>query len=240
MRYSGRGAARFRRAARADASDTPASNICLTVGHRWYRVRHVLCAQRQLRPTQEGNQVGQKTVRFSDLSGEIIPQDDAVARIVVHEHPELGDSPVEIEVLPDEARAIDMAALRVAVVDLYLPGEDEPRRVAMDADSFDKMATDKAMSEILVSARPPRRSSRATGGVSARSDRIDYASVAHAGKPHKGRITDGEKQLVRERFDEVNELLAEQGIRTISLADREHVERYGLEELARSRGIEPD
>jgi hypothetical protein len=184
--------------------------------------------------------VGQKTVRFSDLSGEIIPQDDAVARIVVHEHPELGDSPVEIEVLPDEARAIDMAALRVAVVDLYLPGEDEPRRVAMDVDSFDKMATDKAMSEILVSARPPRRSSRATGGVSARNDRIDYASVAHAGKPHKGRITDGEKQLVRERFDEINEHLAEQGIRTISLADREHVERYGLEELAGSRGIEPD
>jgi hypothetical protein len=64
--------------------------------------------------------------------------------------------------------------------------------------------------------------------------------VAHAGNPHKGRITDAEKQLVRERFDEINERLAKQGIRTISLADREHVERYGLEELARSRGVEPD
>jgi hypothetical protein len=51
--------------------------------------------------------VGQKTVRFSDLSGEIIAQDDTVARIVIHEHPELGDSPVEIEVLTDEARAIE-------------------------------------------------------------------------------------------------------------------------------------
>jgi hypothetical protein len=30
-----------------------------------------------------------------------------------------------------------------------------------------------------------------------------------------------------------------EGTRTISLIDREHVERYGLEELARSRGIEP-
>jgi hypothetical protein len=29
-------------------------------------------------------------------------------------------------------------------------------------------------------------------------------------------------------------------MRTISLADPEHVERYGLEELARSRGGEPD
>ena len=184
--------------------------------------------------------MGQKTVRFSDLSGEIIPQDDAVARIVVHEHPELGDGPVEFEVLPDEARAIEKAALRVAVADLHLPGDDEPRRVTMDVDAFDSLATDKAMSEILAAARPARRSSRAAAGSPARNDRVDYASVAHAGNPHKGRITDGEKQLVRQRFDEINERLAEQGIRTISLADREHVERYGLEELARSRGVEPD
>jgi hypothetical protein len=186
--------------------------------------------------------VGQKTVRFSDLSGEIIPQDDGLARIVVHEHPELGDSPVEIEVLPDEARAIEKAALRVAVLDLYLPGDDEPRRVAMDSEAFDNLATDQAMSEILVTARPARparRGSRAAGSGPAPGDRVNYASVAHAGKPHKGRITDGEKQIVRDRFDEINEHLAEQGIRTISLADREHVERYGLEELARSRGAEP-
>jgi hypothetical protein len=187
---------------------------------------------------RKAHHVGQKTVCFSDLSGEIIPQDDAVARIVVHEHPGLGDGPVEIEVLPDEARAIEKAALRVAVVDLHLPGDDEPRRVTMDADSFDSLATDRAMSEVLIAARPARRSPRAAG--SPRNDRVDYAAIAHAGKPHKGRITDGEKQLVRERFDEINERLAELGIRTISLADREHVERYGLEELARSRGVEPD
>jgi hypothetical protein len=39
---------------------------------------------------------------------------------------------------------------------------------------------------------------------------------------------------------EINARLAGQGIRTISLADPEHVDRYGLEELARSRGVEPD
>ena len=47
--------------------------------------------------------MGQKTVRFSDLSGELITRDDTLARIVIHEHPELGDSPVEIEALADEA-----------------------------------------------------------------------------------------------------------------------------------------
>jgi hypothetical protein len=184
--------------------------------------------------------VGQKTVRFSDLSGEIITQDDALARVVIQEHPELGDSPVEIEVLTDEARAIEKAALRVAVADLYLAGEDEPHRVTMDVDSFDKLATDKTMSELLITARPARRSSKTSTPSPARGDRTDYASVEHAGKPHKGRITDAEKQLVREHLDEINERLAAQGLRTISLADREHVERYGLEELVGSRSAKPD
>ena len=184
--------------------------------------------------------MGQKTVRFSDLSGQIITQDDALARIVIHEHPELSDGPVEIEALTDEARVIEKAALRVAVVELYLAGEQEPRRVAMEADSFDKLATDKAMSEVLGHARPARRSSKSAAVSSPRGDRTDYGTVTHAGKPHKGRITDAEKQLVRERFDEINDRLVAEGLRTISLVDREHVERYGLEELARSRGIEPD
>jgi hypothetical protein len=175
--------------------------------------------------------VGQKTVKFSDLSGEIITRDDAVARIVVHEHPELGDGPVEIEALTDEARA---------VVDLYISGEEEPHRVAMDADSFDKLATDKPMSEILITARPARRSSKATAAGPARGDRANYADPAHAGKPHKGRVTEEERRLVQERFDEINARLDGEGMRTISLADPEHVERYGLEEVARSRGVEPD
>jgi hypothetical protein len=184
---------------------------------------------------QEAYQVGQKTVRFSDLSGAIIIQDDALARIVIREHPELGDGPVEIEVLTDEARAIEKAALRVALVDLYLPGDDEPRRVAMDAGSFDQLATDKAMSELLVSARPARRSSRTSPASSVRGDRGSYASLEQAGQPHKGRVTDAEKQLVREHFEEINERLARQGVRTISLSDPEHVERYSLAELARQR-----
>src|SRR5438270_370673 len=37
---------------------------------------------------REGSSMGQKTVRFSDLSGQLIMHDDALARIVVHEHPE--------------------------------------------------------------------------------------------------------------------------------------------------------
>ena len=178
--------------------------------------------------------MGQKTVSFSDLSGQIITNDDALARIVVHEHPELGDGPVEIEALLDEARAIEKAALRVAVVDLYLPG-DLPHRVTMDLGSFDEMATDKPMSELLVGARPARRASRAAAPAPARGDRTNYGDLAHAGKPHKGKVTDAEKQLVQENFEEINARLAREGMRTISMTDPEHVERYGLGELASTR-----
>jgi hypothetical protein len=182
----------------------------------------------------EDDPVGQKTVRFSDLSGQLIMDDDTPARIVICEHPELGESPVEIEALADEARAIEKAGMEVAVVDLYYPGEDQPRRVAMEVEAFDNLATDKPMSELLITARPARRAPR-SATTTARDSRLNYATIEHAGKPHKGKTTDTEKQLVRDHFDEINERLAAQNLRTISLSDPEHVERYGLGDLAAER-----
>jgi hypothetical protein len=182
--------------------------------------------------------MGQKTVRFSDLSGQLIMHDDALARIVVHEHPELGDVPVEIEALTEEAETIEDAALRVAVIDLYLPDDIEPRRIVMEADAFDKLATQSSMAELLTAARPVRRSTKAPASGGSRGDRLDYTTLEHAGKPHKGKITDTEKQLVHDHLDEINERLTGQGLRTISLSEPEHVERYGLQELARERNVE--
>jgi hypothetical protein len=183
--------------------------------------------------------MGQKTVRFSDLSGQLIIQDGALARVVIHEHPDLGEGPVEIEALADEARAIEHAALRIAVVDLYLPGDDEPRRIAIEADEFDKLSTDRPMSELLVAARPARRVTRAAANGSSR-DRTDYATMEHAGKPHKGKTTEAEKRLVNDHFDEINERLAAQGLRTVSRSNPEHVERYGLEQLVQERPVSAD
>jgi hypothetical protein len=182
--------------------------------------------------------MGQKTVRFSDLSGQLIMHDDALARIVVHEHPELGDGPVEIEALTDEAEAMEEAALRVAVLDLYFRDDIEPRRIVLEADVFDKLATENPMSELLITARPARRSPRTPTNGASRGDRLDYATLEHAGKPHKGKTTDTEKQLVRDNLAEINERLARQGIRTISLTDADHIERYGLDQLAREHTME--
>lgn len=175
--------------------------------------------------------MGQKTVRFSDLSGELITRDDTLARLVIHEHPELGDTPVEMEALADEAAAIEKGALRVAVVDLYLPGEDEPRRVAMEAAAFDELATDKPMSELLLTARPARSARRAKAAASPPRG-VNYDTLEHAGEPHKGRITEAERELVRDHLDAINDRLVEQGLRTIDPADPEHATRYGLTGLA--------
>jgi hypothetical protein len=186
--------------------------------------------------------VGQKTVRFSDLSGELITRDDTLARIVIQEHPELGDSPVEIEALADEAAVIEKSALRVAVVEVYLPGEEEPRRVTMDAAAFDKLASDKPMSELLLTARPakPARRSRSAAAAPATPRGISYDTLEHAGEPHKGRITEAERELVRDHLDAINERLAKQGLRTIDPKDPEHVTRYGLTGLAVAQAAQGD
>ncbi|HVT66595.1 MAG TPA: hypothetical protein VHF26_02520, partial [Trebonia sp.] len=74
-----------------------------------------------------------------------------------------------------------------------------------------------------------------SGGSAPKTDRVDYSTLEHAGKPHRGKANDAEKSLVQENLDEINERLAEQGLRTISLDDPEHVERYGLADLAAER-----
>lgn len=178
--------------------------------------------------------MGQKVVSFSDLSGDVAPEDGELARLVIHEHPELEDGSVQIEALVNEVKALADASSRFVTLDLYVPGEDGPRRLVVDADTFDQLATARPMAEVLADAEPAKRS---TASAAKRTERINYATLEHAGKPHKGKTTDVEKQLVRDHFDEINERLEAEGLRTVDLDDQDHVERYGLEELAKERGI---
>jgi transposase-like protein len=48
------------------------------------------------------------------------------------------------------------------------------------------------------------------------------------GEPHRGRITDAEKELVRANLDKVNKRLRESGKREIDPKDPEMKQRYGL------------
>jgi hypothetical protein len=173
---------------------------------------------------------GQKTVRFSDLSEQLTTEDSALVRIVGHEHPELGSQAVEIEARINEVQAITDAALEVAVVDLYVAGEAEPRRVTLDAAVFGKLATARPMGELLIAAPPARRAPKPRAAATAGGERPDYGTLEHAGRPHKGKTTDAQSILVREHLAEINKRLAAEGLRTIDLTDPGHVERYGLED----------
>lgn len=173
--------------------------------------------------------MGQKTIRFSDLSEKLIGDDGDLVRIVVREHPELDGQAVEFEAHRDEVESLPGEALQVAEVELHFPGEDEPRRLVVDTAVFDKLATARPMAELLIAAAPAKRSSGARAASTGSGKRIDYAILENAGNPHRGAVTDAEKQLVREHLAEINERLAADGMRTIDPADPDHAERYGLE-----------
>lgn len=175
--------------------------------------------------------MGKKTIHVSDFSGTVLQSDDDVVRVVVLEHPDLVTGPVQLEISPTEVEAIDDAALDVAVVEIHDgSGGAEPRRVVLTASEFDAMATDNPMAQVLRTAervRPPKARKVA--------EKIDYGTIEHAGKPHRGRVTEEEAALVRERLDEVNKRLADAGIRQIDPTDPEHAGRYGF-----PAPVEPD
>lgn len=172
--------------------------------------------------------MGRKTIRFSDLSEKLITDDGDAIRIVVRQHPELDGQAVEFEGHRDEVEPLLSAALRVAEVELHFPGEDEPRRLVVDAAVFDKLATARPMAELLVASAPAKRTPGTRSATAPRKERVDYGTLEHAGQPHRGAVTEAEKRLVQGHLAEINERLATDGMRTIDPADPDQADRYGL------------
>lgn len=179
--------------------------------------------------------MAQRMVRFSDLTNKIIEDDDAVVRIVVERHPALEDGPVEIEAAADEVEPLRKGALSVVSLKLYQGDGSEPETVTMEIEAFNKLAGDMDMTDIIRRAQPaypPRRQSP----VVSMTKKLDYSTLEHAGKPHRGKITDAEKEIVRNNLTTINEQLRGDGVRIIDLNNAEHVARYGLEALAKEIG----
>lgn len=171
-------------------------------------------------------------IRFSDLSNRIIEDDEPVVRMIVEKHPALQDGPVELEAASDEVEAIRKGALDVVSLKLYQDGAVET--ITMEIAAFNALAGEMDMSDVLKRAEPayaPRKPTPLPTG-----EKLDYSSLEHAGKPHRGKTTEAEKKVVRENLDAINERLARDGVRTIDLSDAQMVERYGLEELAKEAG----
>jgi hypothetical protein len=181
--------------------------------------------------------MAQRMVRFSDLTNKIIEDDDAVVRIIVEQHPALGNGPVEIEAAQDEVDSIRKGALSIVSLKLYQGDGSEPEAVTMEIEAFNNLAAGVHMADIIRRAEPayPARK-QARPAPAPAVDKLDYSTLEHAGKPHRGKTTEAEKDTVRNNLPAINERLKRDGIRTIDLDNAEHVARYGLEALANEIG----
>jgi hypothetical protein len=176
--------------------------------------------------------VAVKVVHVSDLSGKQADEAE-FGKLIVHEHPKY-NGPITLEVLPDEIGELpeDEAYVRIEYIE---PGSGTGRRAILSVERFNKLASSGDMNAILMEAvaerqgrgqqetpRRPRAAGRTTRG------KINYASLEHAGEPHRGRITEAEKELVRNNLDKVNRRLRDAGLREIDPKDQTMRDRYGL------------
>jgi hypothetical protein len=178
-----------------------------------------------------------KVVHVSDISGNEADE-QSLGRLVVHEHPEYADLPVTLEVLPEEIESLQGAS-RFVTVEWIAPGARKGERMVVSLDDFNLLAgagvMESAVQDALIAKHRnrPRSGGGGAGGGSAagRSGRgkVNYATLEHAGEPHRGRITEAEKELVRKNLDQVNRRLREAGQREIDPSDQAMRDRYGLE-----------
>jgi hypothetical protein len=126
--------------------------------------------------------VGRKVTAFSDLSGAEVPEDE-LGRLVIRSHPSLDGPAVYLEALPDEIAALDRVNVPMVTVEWQPPGDREPKTFTLPVADFDKLAKGGHTSKLLDGA--PRAGGRRSGG----GEDINYATLEHAGRPHRGRIS---------------------------------------------------
>jgi len=177
-----------------------------------------------------------KVVHVSDISGKEADE-QTLGRLVVHEHPEYADLPVTLEVLPEEVETLQGAS-RFVTVEWIAPGARKGERMVVSLDDFNLLAgpgvMESAVQDALITkhrSRPRAAAAAGGGSASSRSGRgkVNYATLEHAGEPHRGRITEAEKELVRKNLDQVNRRLRDAGQREIDPSDQAMRDRYGLE-----------
>ena len=169
--------------------------------------------------------MGEKVMRFSDLSGQLAPDPEALAAITVVDHPDV-EGPVRIDALPEELAQLGKFGLAAVTLEVTMPGEEEPTRHVLTTANFAKLATDRPMAEVLAGAEPVVAKRR--GGSNGNGEARDHNTLDWAGTPHKGKTSPEEAALVREHLEEVNARLIAQGLRPVDPANPEHARRYGF------------
>jgi hypothetical protein len=172
-----------------------------------------------------------KQIRVSDLSGRQA-DDDQLARLVIHEHPQY-QGPITLDVLPEEIGELPESDSYVSI-EVIQPGDRTGQKALISLERFNKLAPDMptiVMNAVASQASPPapapqrrRRGSRTSG----QRGKVSYATLEHAGEPHRGRITEAEKELVRGNLEQINKRLRQAGLREIDPNDPAMRDRYGL------------
>ena len=166
-------------------------------------------------------------MRVSDLSRTLMPDDDEAVALIV-EHPVYGTLTLDAVRQDLEGKLPDPQAF----VGLNINNQ----RYLMSVSDFNNLFTgDQEANAVLEQVAQEQRSQRGSGKRAAASgstgtrERIDYSSPEHAGKPHRGTISEAEKAYVRDNLDEVNRRNREQGHPEIDPNDSRMAARYGFE-----------
>jgi hypothetical protein len=144
-------------------------------------------------------------VVVSDLSGKMA-LDEVPVKLRILDHPELGGSPVELDVLESEVNDLSGYAKEFVLFEVRRSGES-PVRYALSAEDFDKASSERPMADVLRDATTVRqeapeqqarrrgRPRRAEGGGRSQPDRdFDIAALRawarsnNVDVPQRGRI----------------------------------------------------
>lgn len=174
--------------------------------------------------------MGEKIVRFSDLSGEMAENPEELVDMVVREHPDL-DQPVRLEAMPHELEQLGKLSIAGVGLEVTRPGDEEPARYLLTVNNFNKLATGRPMAEVLENAQPvvpPKSQRRSHNTTKDGGALINYNEPDYAGLPHKGKIGEAEATFVRDNLELVNERRTAAGHAPIDPSNAEHAKRYGF------------
>jgi hypothetical protein len=182
-----------------------------------------------------------KTVRVSDLSGQQISEDEQGTRLIV-EHPNYQE-PIGLDVVTEEVQQyLTDENARFIVVSLHTPDTPNPQRHVLSFDEFERLFQNRDAQQVLEDAYVTQQEEReaqprhtrgrrqaSASGTRGTRERIDYTSTEHAGLPHRGTISEAEKDYVRNNLEEVNRRRREQGHDAIDPSDPRMAARYGFD-----------
>jgi len=157
--------------------------------------------------------------------------------LIVEGHPNFPE-PVTLEVLPEEIEGeLPTEETVYVALSYFAPGEPTPRRYVLPLQKFNNLFREQeadaetVLDRVFAAQLEERGMGRSVKGKripEGKRLRFDYASSEHAGEPHRGTISDAEKQYVRENLKQVNARLQQKGIREIDPTDPRMAERYDL------------